>query len=275
MHEWGHFFAARRSGVKVEEFALGMGKRLWSTKKGEVEYSLNAVPFGGYVKMLGEEEESSDPRSFARAKLWKRMVITLAGVVMNFLMTIVFLTILFTVGTNPILIDEQDVQRAQAEGVLVLSEPNEEGIREVLDIQKIKKPFPQSLGFAVTESWRISKAVVRKVAEIPVTIIRDQKFPEGVAGPVGIAEITHKIVPAGFFALMKLTALLSLSLAVINLLPIPALDGGRFLFQIIELVTFRRPPEKWENAIHVAGYILLMALLVIITWNDIWRLITQ
>lgn len=275
VHEWGHFFAARRSGVKVEEFALGMGKRLWSTKKGEVEYSLNAVPFGGYVKMLGEEEESSDPRSFARAKLWKRMVITLAGVVMNFLMTIVFLTILFTVGTNPILIDEQDVQRAQAEGVLVLSEPNEEGIREVLDIQKIKKPFPQSLGFAVTESWRISKAVVRKVAEIPVTIIRDQKFPEGVAGPVGIAEITHKIVPAGFFALMKLTALLSLSLAVINLLPIPALDGGRFLFQIIELVTFRRPPEKWENAIHVAGYILLMALLVIITWNDIWRLITQ
>jgi regulator of sigma E protease len=91
---------------------------------------------------------------------------------------------------------------------------------------------------------------------------------------VGIAEMTHKITPLGILALMKLMALLSLSLAVMNLLPIPALDGGRFLFQIVELITFHRPSEKWENAIHMGGYILLMGLLVVITWNDIWRLIS-
>lgn len=275
VHEWGHFFAARRSGIKVEEFGLGLGKKLWGKKVGEVEYTLNAVPFGGFVRMLGEEEESGDPRSFGKAKLWKRMIITLAGIFMNFVLAIGFLTILFTVGTNPILINEADLAQAEEQGIIVFSEPDSEGNRELLEIHQIQKPFPESFTFALTESWRISGAILDKAAEIPVKLVTEQRFPEGIAGPVGIAEMTHKIVPLGILALMKLTALLSLSLAVMNLLPIPALDGGRFLFQIIELVTFRKPPEKWENAIHMGGYILLMGLLLLITWNDIWRLITS
>jgi regulator of sigma E protease len=272
VHEFGHFQAALRSGVKVEEFSLGMGKLLWKKKKGEVQYSVRAVPFGGYVKMLGEESKSNDPRSFSKAKLWQRMMITLAGVFMNFVVAIFALTILFTSGTNPILITDADVERAEAAGVLVLSEEvDENGKRELISISPIKKPFPSSLLFATKETYRISIAVVQKVGEIPMEIIRERRIPEGLAGPVGIAEITHKIAPLGFLALLKLFALLSISLGVMNLLPIPALDGGRFLFQVVELVTFRKPPESWENAIHMVGFVLLMGLLVVITWNDIVR----
>jgi len=185
---------------------------------------------------------------------------------------ILALTVLFTAGTNPILITDADVERAEAAGLLTLSEEvNEDGKRELIEIVPIQKPFPQSLLFATTETYRISIAVVQKVGEIPVEIIRERRIPEGLAGPVAIAEITHKIVPLGILALLKLFALLSISLGVMNLLPIPALDGGRFLFQIVELITFRKPPESWENAIHMVGFILLMGLLVVITWNDIMR----
>ncbi len=272
VHEFGHFYAARKSGVKVEEFGLGLGKKVFGKKVGETEYTVNAVPFGGFVKMLGEEKDSKDPRSFNNAALWKRMIITLAGIFMNFVMAVVILTILFSVGTKPIIITENEFDQAVEQGIIELSEANEDGQRMIVSITEIQKPFPESFTFSLTESWRISKAIVKKVAEIPVEIIEHQRFPEGLAGPLGIAEATHKILPQGFFAILKLMALLSLSLAVMNLLPIPALDGGRFLFQLIELVSFRKPPTNWENAIHLGGFMLLIILMVVITWNDIVRI---
>ena len=88
VHEFGHYYAAIKSGVKVEEFGLGMGKKLYGYKRGETEFTLNAIPFGGFVRMLGEESSSNDPRSFGNAPLFNRMVITLAGVFMNFVMAI-------------------------------------------------------------------------------------------------------------------------------------------------------------------------------------------
>lgn len=272
VHEFGHFYVARKSGVQVEEFALGMGKKLWSTKKDGVEYRLNAIPFGGYVRMLGEEEASNDPKSFNKAKLWKRMAITLAGVFMNFVLAIALLTILFSVGTKPIIITQDEFDAAVASGVVTLSEPDENGKQSITNIQEIQKDFPASFGFAVTESGRISKAIVKRVGQLPIEIIEKKRIPEDMAGPLGIAEATHKILPQGFNAILKLLALLSLSLGVMNLLPIPALDGGRFLFQLVELITFRKPPEKWENAVHLAGFILLMGLMLVITWNDILRI---
>ncbi len=272
VHEFGHFYAARKSGVKVLEFALGMGKKIWGVKKGETEYNIRAVPFGGFVQMLGEEEKSDDPRSFEKAKLWKRMMITLAGVAMNFAMAILVLTLLFTVGTNPILVSKADVEKAEAAGIIKMSEPDEEGKREILDIQQIKKPFPQSFVFAITETGRISKAVLQKVGEIPLEIIEHHRLPEGLAGPVGIAEITHKILPLGILALLKLTALLSISLGVFNLLPFPALDGGRLVFQIFELITRHKPNQTWENALHYGGFIILIGLLLAVTWNDVVRI---
>ena len=289
VHEFGHYYAAVKSGVKVEEFGLGMGKKLLGKKVGETEFTLNAVPFGGFVRMLGEEDESRDPRSFGEAKLLNRMIITLAGVFMNFIMSIALLSLLFTIGTDPILVTNDDFEAAYEAG-LVQFELNDGQVvsrDEILALEDkntpinivynetIKKPFPQSVGFAVTETYRISVAVLQKAADIPVELIAKRKIPEGLAGPVGIAEITHKVVPLGFLALIKLTALLSISLAVMNLLPIPALDGGRFVFQLVELCLkpFKvKPNQTIENYAHVGGFMVLISLLLLITWNDIVRI---
>lgn len=289
VHEFGHYYAAIKSGVKVEEFGLGMGKKLYGKQVGETEFTLNAVPFGGFVRMLGEEDVSQEPRSFGRAKLLNRMIITLAGVFMNFVLAIGLLTVLFTVGTDPILVSQQDVKNAYEQGlvefqlqdgktvtreeILAMEDPDAE--INIVYTEEIKKPFPASLWFATTETYRISGAVLQKAAEIPVELIEKQRVPEGLAGPVGIAEITHKVVPLGFLALVKLTALLSISLGVMNLLPIPALDGGRFVFQLLELVLkpFKiKPNQEMENYAHFGGFAFLIVLLVLITWNDIVRI---
>ena len=289
VHEFGHYYAAVKSGVKVEEFGLGMGKKLLGKQVGETEFTLNAVPFGGFVRMLGEEDESKHPRSFGEAKLLNRMVITLAGVFMNFILSIGLLTILFTVGTDPILVTNDDLNAAYESGLVQYELEDGQVVtrEEILEIadentpisivytETVKKPFPQSIVFATTETYRISIAVFQKAAEIPVELIAKQRIPEGLAGPVGIAEITHKVVPLGFLALIKLTALLSISLAVMNLLPIPALDGGRFVFQLVELMLkpFKiKPSQTIENYAHVGGFMLLIGLLLLITWNDIVRI---
>ncbi len=275
VHEWGHFITAIKSGVKVEEFGLGFGKKLWKKKIKGVEYSLGAVPFGGYVKMLGEEEKSDDPRSFEQATLFKRMAISLAGIFMNLVFTILSFIVIFSVGTTPILVSQTDVVQADKQG-LITWKVNENGEKVVGSLKKIKKDFPAVIPFAFQETWRISGAILEKVAEIPRKIVSERKLPEGLAGPVGIAEVTHKIIPFGFWELLKLTALLSLSLAVMNLLPIPALDGGRFFFQLLELILkpFKvKLNTNIENYIHMIGFALLMSLILFITWNDIVKLI--
>jgi regulator of sigma E protease len=276
IHEFGHFYTAIKSGVKVLEFGLGFGKKLWKKQVGEVEYSIGAIPFGGYVKMLGEEEKSDDPRSFEQAKLWKRIFISLAGIIMNLIFTIIAFFVLFSIGTTPILISEADIQTADEQGLVTWSQPDENGEKSIVTLGEINKDFPESIIFTFQETWRISGAILDKVAEIPREIIRNKRLPKGLSGPVGIAEATHRIIPYGFWAIVKLTALLSLSLAIMNLLPIPALDGGRVFFQIIELIL---KPFKVklnvdiENYIHTAGFAILMLLILVITWNDIIKLI--
>ncbi len=291
VHEFGHFFAARKSGVKVLEFAVGFGKRLWSKKIGETEYCLNLIPFGGYVRMLGEEEESNEKGSFGQAKLWQRMMITLGGVTMNFLSAIIILTTLFTIGTNPILITKDDIRTAYEDGYFGYKEKGAEDYYSITDtswedlktkenleggyLGLIKMPVHKAFVFSITESFRMSKAILQKVSEIPGNIIEKQRLPEGMAGPLGIAEITKKISKQGFVYLVKMAALLSVSLGVMNLLPIPALDGGRFFFQLIELILkpFKiKPSEKMENYAHMGGMFILFGFLIAVTIEDIVRI---
>ena len=253
IHECGHFFAARWAGVKVEEFGLGLGKTVYKKKVGETVYSLNAIPFGGFVQMLGEEDYSSDPKSYEQATLFKRIIITIAGVFMNFVFAFFMLAILFGIGIEPIFISQEDVIKAKEQGIIILSEANEEGKQKILEIKKIKKSPVEALVFAAQEMHRISVAIVKKAASIPGYIIRNHKLPDDLGGPVAIAETTFKIVPKGILDICKLAALLSLSLAVMNLLPIPALDGGRLLFQIIESILClfgQKINQKIERAVH-------------------------
>jgi len=144
-------------------------------------------------------------------------------------------------------------------------------------MEKIRYGFPQSFLFSLHETKRLTGVILEKAIEIPRKLVQTGSLPEGLAGPVGIADVTHQVVPSGFIAILKLAALLSLSLAVMNLLPIPALDGGRLLFQLVELVL--KPlkvkiNESLENAVHLGGYVLLMLFLVAVTWNDIVNLIS-
>ena len=122
------------------------------------------------------------------------------------------------------------------------------------------------------EVGRLSYLTVDMLGEVVVSLVAKFTVPDTVAGPVGIAKMTHRFAQEGFMALLQFTALISISLGVINIMPFPALDGGRFLFIIFEAISRKRPSPKWEAIIHSVGFVLLMMLIFVITWNDIVNL---
>ena len=342
---------ARRAGIKIEEFGIGMPPRamkLFKDKKGTI-YSLNWVPFGGFVRLFGED--SSDPkilkdkRSFASKGIGDRAAVIVAGVFMNFLLAWVLISIGFTVGMKPFLVTQEDLNKGIEDGIveakkilyvhevdtdgplsktdlkpgdyiitvngievtdsLNLSEvikPNTNtvltylhGEKEnsleviankegkvgmtistetyVIDVIDVRYPFYIAPVKALSEIGRLSVLTVKMLGKVIVSIVAKLTVPEGVAGPVGIARMTHYFVQQGFMALIQFTALLSISLGVINIMPFPALDGGRFLFIIFEVITRRRANAKWESIIHTIGFALLMLLILVITWNDVLTLL--
>jgi len=351
IHEFGHFIAARKAKIKVEEFGLGLpprAKTLWKDKLGTI-FSLNWIPFGGFVKMLGEdatdEKVLNNPDSFASKSLWRRFTVIVAGVTMNFLLAIFLLTIGYTVGMKPFLVTQEDFLKNYEEGniignpliaiekVIENSAAAEAGIQtgdiiqeingaeiefdsnilemqteettityeilrddevltfemipdtggkvgvslssgfDVEEIKKIRYPFYQAPIEALKVSARLSYLTVDMFGQLLVNLTKFV-LPKDVAGPVGIVQMTHKIVEIGeFMELIKFAALLSISLAVINILPFPALDGGRLVFIIYEAITRRKPSVTVEAYIHGIGYLFLMGLIVVITWNDLDRIL--
>ncbi len=347
VHEWGHFYFARRAGIKVEEFGIGLpprAKKIYKDKKGTV-YSLNWIPFGGYVRLYGED--ASDKKalkaknSFASKSILNRSMVIVAGVFMNFVLAWVLLTITLTVGMKPILTNQSDIQEASDKGyikvldVLNVNEiiegsplsrtdllvgdyitgingkpvPMAEDLQKILKanepvilsilrgknagelmvapdkngklgfsvsnmpyltfLKKVRYPFYQAPFVAIKEVGRLSYLTVKMFGDVIVSLVVKFTVPNGVAGPVGIARLTHKFMQDGIVALMQFLALLSISLGVINIMPFPALDGGRFLFIIFELILRKRPSPKWEAIIHGIGFALLMILILLITWHDI------
>lgn len=351
IHEWGHFYFARRAGIKVNEFGIGLpprAKKLYKDKKGTI-YSLNWIPFGGYVRLYGED--SSDPKvlkskkSFASKSIAKRSMVIVAGVFMNFVLAWVLLSVALTVGMKPILVTESDLQNASASGLIEVQEvlyvneivpdsplaksdmlagdiivqingqgvpiatdlpgmlrpgqpvvltilrgeregvltviPDEEGklgfsvsnMPYIVFLKDLQYPFYKAPFEAVREVGRLSYLTLNMLGDVLVSLFQKLAVPEGVAGPVGIAKLTHQFMQAGIIALMQFVALLSISLGVINIMPFPALDGGRFLFIIFEAVLRRRPSPKWESTIHGVGFLLLILLIFVITWNDIMNML--
>ena len=344
IHEWGHFTAARRAGIKVEEFGLGLpplAKNIYKDKKGTT-YTLNWIPFGGFVRLYGEDSEDpkvlKDKKSFASKTIWQRTTVILAGVFMNFVLAWAIITIGFMVGMKPFLVTHEDVEKGieaglieTQDGIYVSKAPIEEsafldgdmiiniegigyvesselinvikpnetynltvirGDKEevvievktdqegkfgieisdqkiITNVNNITYPFYIAPIEAGKEVARLSVLTVKMFGNVIVSLVGKLTIPDGVAGPVGIAKMTHRFVQEGFMALMQFMALISISLGVINVMPFPALDGGRFLFIVFELITRRKPNAKWERIIHTTGFGLLMILIVVITWNDI------
>lgn len=333
VHEWGHFAAARRAGMKVEEFGFGFPPRLLAFKRGGTVFSLNALPIGGFVRIFGENQaENKQPGSFASKSLGARTGVIAAGVVMNFLFAAaLFAAGYMTVGLPQEVSDEQakaagasiqimGVQAkspAEAAGlkpgdiIIGLDEVAPQAIEEIQSYIKSRagatvhlevkrgheiiardlvpraNPAPTEgptgilLGYAaiIKYSWyealwagiRLAFGILAMIAVWLYELVRGAA-PADVAGPVGIAMLTFQLKALGLPYLIRFAGLLSVNLAVINILPLPALDGGRLAFLGLEKLFGRPVSPRLENLVHAVGFALLILFMVLITARDISRL---
>ncbi|PIT92384.1 MAG: RIP metalloprotease RseP [Candidatus Harrisonbacteria bacterium CG10_big_fil_rev_8_21_14_0_10_42_17] len=324
IHELGHFLAAKWSGLLVEEFGFGFPPKLFGKKIGETTYTINALPFGGFVRIYGEtrlEGEKENPtlkkRSFAHAPFINRVFIIVAGVIMNFLLGWLLLSLLFAVGTksNAVVITSvmENTPAAeanlQAEDILVGFKTGDElvsfidqnkGQKAELTIRRGGEEFLvtvtprtevpegegavgftfQETGFerlplhrAIWEGLKTAGAIIGQVFTAIIALFT-RLFTGGevlkdFVGPVGIYRVAEAAASVGLFWLVNLIALISLNLAVLNIFPFPALDGGRLLFLIIEKIKGSPLSPKFENAVNISGFLLLILLMVVITVKDI------
>ncbi len=346
VHEFGHFITAKRAGIRVDEFAIGFPPRLFSIKRGETTYSINLLPIGGYVRMPGENGETTneqgqyDPRAFASKPASKRLIVLLAGVTMNLIFAIIFFTAAEATGKvelRPVIaavsagspaqaaglrpgdtfisIDGrpvryfsdvqtfvgQDVQKALAANKNATTTPvavvvrHSDGATLDVTINARVNSDQGALGVEADQSdpfhfpaplWEAPILGVRDVGAVLVAtyygigeIIRGVlPLSQGVQGPVGIVNITGQTAAAipivGPYLFLFLIGALNLSLAIMNLLPIPALDGGRVMFVLIEVLRRgkRISPER-EGLVNLIGMAAVLLLVAVITFGDISNLI--
>jgi len=334
VHEAGHFIAAKISKVKVDEFAFGFPPRLISIKRGETRYSINAIPLGGYVKLYGEEEEIKKPHSFFGRPVGWRIFIVTTGVLMNFLLAIILMTIGFTIGMTPLVSDPATLGGQKTSQVmLVYVQPDSpaakiglqqgdilngfsstsdlqqftqshigqvvnlsvEENREtknitvqlssdktaplgvgIVSITKVKQPVFQALWTSVKEIGKVVAALFVFLGTIIKSVFTTGHAgpaAEGVVGPVGLFNFTSQALKIGWIYVLQLVALLSINLGIINILPFPALDGGKVLFLSLEAIFKRKViRQEVENIIHLVGFGFLILLILAITYRDIVHL---
>lgn len=340
VHELGHFLFAKWSGIRVDAFALGFGPKLFSWTKGETTYRLNLIPFGGYVKIFGENPDDKSlngpdsARSFVHKNRFRQVAVLFAGVLFNFVFAWLIYVSVFTTGITVstqefadyskyfknervIILEIKDGSPAEKAGLKIGDVPLDfKSVKELQDTIASGQGKPFSLKYL-----RDNKA--EQVLVTPVKGIIDDKYAIGiamnevadanlpflssvwiglqytgimihqtafglfyfvtdifrghadfssVAGPIGIAGIVGSAADVGFTYLLMITALISINLGVINLIPFPALDGGRILFVLIEGIIRRPIPAKFTNTVNLVGFALLMLLMVVVTFKDVLRL---
>ncbi|MEK7645907.1 MAG: site-2 protease family protein [Patescibacteria group bacterium] len=338
VHEFGHFIMAKRAGMKVEEFGFGFPPRLVGWKKGETTYSLNWIPFGGFVKILGENGDERGARSFASASFLNRILVLVAGVVMNFLLAAGLLMIVNFFGLRIGLIDgdtgsaqnikvqivgvtagspaeiaglqsldaiasykqdgtvtpiytTKDIQDAVASHLgrpLVLEIERGNSLVEKTLTPRVNPPEGQGaigVSLALTGTvaypwyeaiWRgISDAAFLTIATVQgyyallKTLVIHGKLIADVSGPIGIASLTGQAARVGLNYLLQFVAMISINLAVLNIIPFPALDGGRVVLLLAEKVKGSPVRKSVEGFINMAGFYLLVALMLYITYKDV------
>lgn len=316
VHEFGHFIVAKATGIRVNEFALGMGPLLFHFKKGDTEYSLRALPIGGYCKMEGEDEESEDAAAFNNKPLWAKALVVIAGSAMNLFLAIVILSIIyFSVGTptniikeltpdNPaalagilpgdkiVRIDNKDINewdditdtigKSTGDIITVVIERNGErltfntGVAISNDGRRvigITPEYEKNPGKSIVLGTKSTLDMGVKMIELIGQLFTGEVSTKSLTGPVGIVYIVGDTVKLGLFYLAQLTALISLNLAIVNMLPFPALDGGRLLFMFIRIFTGKAISDETEGKIHFVGIMLLFGLMIYITFQDVGRFI--
>jgi len=341
LHELGHFILAKKFGVKVEEFGVGLPPRIFGKKIGETVYSLNLLPFGAFVKILGEEERIDDPRSFNKKPIWQRASILLAGCLSFWIVSAVLLSVVMNLGVPRAISDdvsqtlnipkvqimtvspgspaetaglragdtirEFKIQNSKFEikkvkEVIELTEANKgkeitltiERGKEIFEVNLVPRALPPQregpIGIAlsriIVESYSWYQAIPKGIlatGNLTFLIIQGwfgaiKNFflglPTGVQimGPVGIFSLTAQISQLGVNYFLQFIATLSIYIALFNLLPIPAVDGGRLLFLGIEKI-FKKPiPQKIEQRIGALCFSLLILLMIWVTIKDITKL---
>ena len=326
VHEFGHFITAKRGGVQVNEFWIGMGPTLLKKEHNGTLYCLKLLPFGGACVMEGEDEDSESEHAFGKASLPRRMLIVAAGALMNFLVG--FLIVLAVIQPNGpnggyivSTIDSVDpastapaagglpagVEILEVDGYNILMRSDFEialargadTTYEVVvrrDGEKITLPAvtleptiegedgrkmigltfaeqPDSIGMHINMAVRTSVNYARMVWASLGMLVTGQVGVDQLSGPVGVAEVMATTASYSISAFLQLVAFISINLGVMNLLPLPALDGGRLVFLIIEGIRRKPVPAKYEGYIHAAGLMLLLALMVYVTGQDILRIV--
>lgn len=315
VHELGHFIVAKLNGIYVEEFAIGMGPKLFGVKIGETEYNLRILPFGGFVRMLGEEEESNDSRSLSNKTPIQRILVMGAGAFMNYLLALlIFIGLTMNTGFA-----ENKVEKvlpnspAQEVGIekgdkflkidghriyttedfkmgLVLAKGNPVDLEikrgnEV--ISKTVKPIVNENGMyqvginydfvekptllqGVKEGFNKTRSLIsQSFIALKSIVMGKANLKTDVGGPVTIIKMSGQAAKAGISNLLWFMAFLSVQLAVFNLLPFPALDGGRIFIEIIQMIIRKEIPSKYVEALNTLGFMLLMGLMVLVTIKDI------
>ena len=314
-HELGHYIAAKRLGVKVNEFAFGMGPVIWKKQKGETLHSIRLFPIGGFCSMEGEDEDSDEPRAFNNKKPWQKIVILAAGSFMNVICAILIMSIVvgvlgFTTTTIDSVTQESPAAKAGLQAGDEITAIDGQQIREWTDVSSAigsaqGSPIEMTVerdgkirDFEVTPEAgedgsyiigimsRVSHNPFRAVVEgarstwnITVSMFRTlgqlftgQLGTDSLSGPVGMVQMVSQTSQYGLWYFGFLTALICINLAIINMLPLPALDGGRIIFVLISVITGRPVSQKVEGTVHFVGIMLLFGLMIYVTFNDITRL---
>ncbi|MEG0324905.1 MAG: M50 family metallopeptidase [Cellulosilyticaceae bacterium] len=325
IHEWGHYIAAKKMGVRVNEFAIGMGPKLWSKQKGETLYSIRALPIGGFCAMEGEGGESDSAGSMTSKSPIQRFIIFVAGAAMNFLLAWLLLTLFIGYrgyGTNKVEIVQPNMPAAAAGlqvGDTILAVDNAK-VKDLEDITSLLNDSQKTYTFSIRAANGESKILTIKpiiiedgsakfgfIAEKShsnvlrmvkdglistftlieqvftgfIQIITGQVAMTDLAGIVGVVQVSSDVwneaiqysLMDAIMQMVYISALLSANLAVLNLLPLPALDGGRIVFTLIELVRGKPVSPEKEGMVHTIGFIMLMGLMVVVLYNDIVRII--
>ncbi len=354
IHEFGHFLAARAMGVRVNEFAIGMGPKVFKWRKGDTLYSIRALPLGGFCAMEGEDEDAPTPsaiggnsdrdtepadetRSFAHKKVWQRIVIVVAGAVMNLLLGFVLLlvyngflqepyddkgTVLFPTTTiaqlnedtsayrtglragdtilsingRRVLMDNDMAMEMQndSDGVLQMVvrrdgekvtldnvkfelKKDEETGRNYLVYDFVVLGKVRTFGNTITQSVKQEVSVATIVWRSLIDMVGGRYRLNDLSGPVGTVDIIADAVGGantlvGWQTLIMLMVMITVNLGVFNLLPLPALDGGRLIFLLWEGITRRRVPPKFEGIVHFVGLLLLILLMLVVSYSDITKL---
>ena len=315
VHEFGHFFVAKLNKITVHEFAIGMGPVIFQKEKNGTNYSLRAIPMGGFVAMEGEDEESDDPNAFCQKNPLQKMAVVFAGPFMNFVLTIVTFILLFTLSGVPVnkvgniienspaskselkVGDEiksingisikswndvpttiadtkgdvtlQVIRDGQAKEIVIT--PEEKNGRRTVGIYPMyEKNFSSSISQAFSQTYSVSLSMLDFIKKLFTGKV-DFNY---VSGPVGIVKEMGSSVNSGLATVINYIAFISLNLGIMNLLPIPALDGFRLLTSFVELITRKKLNKKMEYIVNAAGMVFLIGIMLLVTYKDLIKIFT-